>query len=473
MSELFPLPLTLWEELFVIDDYESYPANFMVRIRCRGTLPPELLSDALLNCLKSHPLFACAIERRGRRYFWVPVDHLPLPIEYHPSTPEPALPRMKRFDVTAERLWRVNCFPWRDEAGDEYMDIVIDIHHTLCDGLGAIQFVSDVAREIHDLHVTADESARKEGEGGADDRPPKKLRQADTDLEALKKRGKFSQTWKEWFLNLRFQYRSVLASFNMIWIKVASLVPLSSVPVDSVDQLLEMPRTRIGYDKIVFSATESSRLRRICRLRNTTVNTRLATELFRAIVDWKQRQGHPPFDALRLMMPFNERRLSDARLPACNRVTVSPFTRRVNEIADEEKLQASIEEGVKLVKKAGLGINFHRALWITKTFFRGLKALAKTDRIGATALFANVGNLQAHLGLPTSKQGTVCGPLTILDVDLVSTIRVGTSFAMVFHEFDGQSRLGFHYDSNLVTAEQAQDFLAFFKQRILDWETGT
>ena len=191
-------------------------------------------------------------------------------------------------------------------------------------------------------------------------------------------------------------------------------------------------------------------------------------ELFHTILDWKKDNGHPQANALRIVMPFNERSLDDSRLPSCNRVSLSPFTRKRAEIENREKLLASIEQGVRVVKKGRLGINFHRGLWFCKTFLWSLKSLAKTDRVGATAVFANVGNLDAHLGLPNVSNGVQCATLVIDDLDLVPPARVGTSFALTMHEFQGQTRFGIHYDSTTVSPEEADSFFGLLHQRILD-----
>lgn len=454
-KNLFPLPATLWEEFFVVDDHDNYPANFMTRIACSGRISRDLFLAALNNCIQSHPLFACRLRVQSRKLFWELDADKDLPVEFVSCDVEPVLPCGKRFDVWTQKLWRVQLVEWK-QRGEERTDIIVELHHALCDGLGAIQFISDVAKEIHDL------SFAKKGHSQT------KLRNADTDQSALARRGQFPQTWREFFRGLPYHYKSVAASLRLIFNKVSPLVP-----VDSVGDLLGRQKKELGYERIVFSPIESSGLRRTCRKQNTTLNSKVTAEIFRAILEWKNSNGHPATRYLRIMMPFNERGIADMSLPACNRVSLSPFTRSSKEIENESRLLASIESGVRTIKKGRLGLNFHRGLWFCKTFFRSLKMLAKTDRVGATCMFANVGNLHAHLGLPAKNVGVQCGPLTILDVDLVPPVRVGTSFAMTMHEFDGQTRLGIHYDTNMITRCEAADFFGLLKERIRDGMLGT
>lgn len=444
-DSLFPLPLTLWEELFVIDDYEAYPANFMTRIRCRGTVSPELFHEALRNCEAAHPLFRCLVVQQKRVYRWEPCPESTLPIEFVKSSQEQEMPPQRKFDLFSGRLWRIQLHEFPDETGQLRTDIFVEIHHSLCDGLGAIQFVSDVAKQIQGLYADPQTALRPE-----------------VDFVALRERGRFRQTWKEVFKGLRHQYKSLLTTFRLIFTRVDSLVP-----IPSIKELFETPKQRLGYHKIVLSPTVSSQLRRICRKEDTTVNSRVTAELFRSIYDWKIAQGHAAPKALRVMMPFNERGLSDRHLPACNKVSLSPLTRSRKQILNPTKLLESVENAVRLVKKVRLGLNFHRGLWFCKTFFRSLKMLAKTDRVGATCVFANVGNIHAHLGLPYEGNLTQCGPLAIEDIDLVPTIRIGTSFAMTLHEFNGGTRLGVHYDSNLLSEELATNFFTYLQERII------
>ena len=466
-APLFPLRLTLWEELFVVDDHDNYPANFMTRLRGVGLLPKELFVEALKNCAAIHPLFNCQVRGSGRKLYWEPIDDQVMPVEYTTTVANPDIPLMRKFDVYDGRLWRIVVAQWKDNAGQEYTDLFVEFHHALCDGLGAIQFISDVAREIHAIHhqsQTSPEENKNQEDVAVAKNSHGALQKTDTDVTTLRNRGRFPQKWSEFFRNLPFYYKSILASCRLIFTKVAPMVP-----VESVREMLDEPKEFLGYWKIVFTSTESSWLRRVCRKKNTTVNSLVTAELFRAISDWKKEKGHPRFSALRIMIPFNERNLKDSRLPSCNRVSLSPFTRSAKEIESKEKLLSSIENGVRMVKKRRLGVNFHRGLWICKTFFRTLRWLAPTNRVGTTGVFANVGNIHALLGLPVAKNGVMCGPLNVVDIDLIPTIRIGTSFSMTMHEFDGESRLGIHYDSTLMTVEDVESFFAYFKTRILDY----
>ena len=465
---IFPLPLTLWEEFFVVDDYEHYPANFLTRIRCQGRVPEELFLRALSHCEKSHPLFSACIVRQGKRLTWQKVDQEELPVRFESLAVEPELPLVTKLNAPGKRLWRIDVREWQLDNGQWRADILVNIHHALCDGLGAIQFISDVAKEIHDLHLGMFTEAPPEAndvQGAVDGSSVGKrrpLRDARTDSQLLVNRGKFPQSWSEFFRNLPSYYRSVLASLRLVFTRVAALFPL-----DDVVALMDQPKEYLGYYKIDLTPRLSSQLRRYCRQENTTVNSLVAAELFQAIHDWKIDHGDMEFQALRVVMPFNERTLADRNLPACNRVSLSPFTRKRSELADHQKLRSSIENGVRAVKKFKLGVNFHRGLWFCKYLLGGLKRLAKTDRIGATCMFANVGNLHAHLGLPVKERLTQCGPFLIEDVDLIPPVRIGTSFAMTLHEFDGSTRLGIHYDSNLAQKSEFESFFQYFHERIL------
>ncbi|MDB4640367.1 hypothetical protein OAF56_01925 [Pirellulaceae bacterium] len=443
-QNFFPNQLTLWEEFFLQDDFENYPANFMTRIRCIGRLSIDLVRESLQVCVAKHPLFNATIEKKGRTFSWVNSTDEPLPLREFESDIESPIPPNKKFKTTEERLWNIELHHFQDANGENRTDIFIQLHHTLCDGLGAIQFLSDVANSIHKLY-NKDESCRE----------------FEIDFEALKNRGKFPQSWSEFFKALPLYYKTILASFKLIFLKVDPLVPVASLP-----ELLETKKEKLGYRKIALTISESSRLRRNCRKQDTTVNSVVATELFQSVAQWKASQGHESTNGLRMVMPFNERNLKDRNLSACNRVSVSPFTQSLKNIADREGLLGRIEYVVRIVKKAKLGVNFHRGLWVCKTFFGSLKRLARTDRIGATFMFSNVGNLNGHLQLPFEKSSMRCGPILIDDIDLIPPVRVGTSFALTIHEFYGESRLGVHYDSAMMTDDQANHFFDYFEDRL-------
>ena len=446
-AHLFPLRLNLWEEFFVVDDHGNYPANFMTRIRCSGTLSRELLDQALKECVGRHPLFGCLVSRTGRRLEWELADEMPMPVEYGGQweSGEPHLRLPKKFDLFSELPWRIEVQPFCDERGRQKTDILLEVHHAVCDGLGAIQFLSDVAQTIDARHRGQRESL------------------PGLDSQALISRGRFSQTWREVFRGLPLHYQSVLASLRMMFTRIDALVP-----VDSTEELLQRSKSSLGYHRILLSSGASSGLRRRARQRNSTVNSLVAAQLFQTLSQWQLREGQTGKGSLRIMMPFNERDLSDRRLPACNRVSLSPFTRTRSQIQDFDRLLQSIDRGVRAIKKGRLGLNFHRGLRACKACFGSLKTLARTDRVGATALFSNVGNLHAHLALRFAKNGTECGPLWMEDIDLVPPLRIGTSFAMTLHEFNGQTRLGIHYDSAMLPAEQASSFFGLLEEQIVE-----
>ncbi|MEC9091141.1 MAG: hypothetical protein VX438_00445 [Planctomycetota bacterium] len=444
-NSIFPLPLTVWEEFFVVDDHEHYPANFMVRIRCQGRISNELFLTAVKKSQSLHPLFGCIIQKSGRQLLWVTEDSEALPVEFRVmAVGEPEFPLQEQFDVFKEKLWRLKIVGFSDSTGIQRTDIFLEIHHALCDGLGATQFLSDVANAIHRLDGNLGIEINRE-----------------TALTSLKNRGKFPQSWRELFKGFAHHYRSVWASVQLAFSKIEPLVPVSSV-----QKLLGTPKEKLGYRKISLPSVVSAQLRRSCRLRNTTLNSVVAAELFRWIYQWKIDQGHPVPQALRIMIPVNERTLQDRGLSACNRVSVSPFTRSRRQIIDPAALLLSIEKGVRVLKKARLGLNFHRALWVCKTLFGDLKPFAKTDRVGATCVLSNIGNINFYLGLPVEGNATRCGPFLIDDLDLVAPLRIGTSFAVTLHEFNSETRLGIHYDSAMISEQQADDFFDHFSDRL-------
>lgn len=445
----FPLKLTLWEEFFLVDDYRNYPANFMVRIRCRGQLPERILQDALRQSIQRHPLFGCRIVIRRNQAYWIKDDSPELPVVYHSVQRVPEPRPLKPFQPTLERLWRVDVFEQpEDVEGDFRSDIHVEIHHSLCDGLGAIQFISDVARTIHVL------SGRENGSHSGD------VQLARTDPGLLPDRGRIPISWREFFRAIPYHAWSLTAAVRLAFTRIDSLVRIESVP-----ELLDRPHARLGYRKLKLSETESAGLRRCARKNRTTVNSIMLTLLFQTMELWRRSNGDP-VSTLRIMVPFNERTLRDQGLPACNRVSLSPFTRTQTEIRNPQRLLSSLDHSVRVLKKTRLGLNFHRGLRFCKTVFGSLQRLANTNRVGATCLFANVGNLNTVLGLPHRHGQVLCGPIIIEDVDLIPPLRPGTSFGMTFHEFDGCSRLAVHYDTNAIPDRCIGDFLALLHDRI-------
>ena len=81
-------------------------------------------------------------------------------------------------------------------------------------------------------------------------------------------------------------------------------------------------------------------------------------------------------------------------------------------------------------------------------------------------MFTNLGNIQALLSLPYEHPGLRCGPILIEDIEPVAPIRIGTSMAMILYYFSGETRIGIHYDSSLLSRDEAADFINFFRTGI-------
>src|SRR6516165_8397701 len=98
--ELFPLPLSPFEHLFLLEDSPSYPIQFFGRLRFRGRIQQHVLNHALGIALARHPLLA-AIVRPGKdgRAYWRPsLDFVP---GVHCLNQEPAesFPPASQLDI--------------------------------------------------------------------------------------------------------------------------------------------------------------------------------------------------------------------------------------------------------------------------------------------------------------------------------------------------------------------------------------
>ncbi len=452
-----PLPVTPWEEFFLEDDFENYPANFITRIRCRGLLTESLLRSALHQNLKQHPLFDSIIAKNGRQLVWKKCLQEQLPVSSETSSAELDIPLPLKKEPFKNRLWRMHLVQFHDSKQQQYTDLIVDIHHSLCDGLGALQFLSEMALCIDEIHSrgkiqSSDNAAHPRTDNSSN--PQEKW-------AALSRRGKFRQNWREVIGTIPYHYKSVLASLRMMFSKVDPLVP-----VNAIRDLLHKPKCQLGYCRLSFDVNQSSRLRRLARMKGSTLNSLIACQIFKSISEWKLKQGHPSRNNIRILMPFNERKISDRQLPACNRVSISPFTKNQKQIEDQKTLLASLNNDIRLVKRKRLGLNFHRVLFLWKKITGSLKGIANTRRVGATCMFTNLGNIQALLSLPYEHPGLRCGPILIEDIEPVAPIRIGTSMAMILYYFSGETRIGIHYDSSLLSQDEAADFVNFFRTGI-------
>ncbi len=69
-ADLFPLPLTPFEQYLLLDDLPDQPMTAFVQLTFANALDPLRLENALFHAVHRNPLLACRIRTNSRIWHW-------------------------------------------------------------------------------------------------------------------------------------------------------------------------------------------------------------------------------------------------------------------------------------------------------------------------------------------------------------------------------------------------------------------
>jgi NRPS condensation-like uncharacterized protein len=431
MNAVDQLPLSPFEELFLLRDHPDSPSSFLVRFELSESLDVGRLESSLEQVCQLHPLAATKVELdRGGQQWWAPCS-TPIDVQWHKQPFEEVGYPTSWFDVKTQRPLRVLCFP-RKDAGTT---LVLHVHHVAFDGLGILQLFEDWLqlyrkKKPHPIYDKRKLTARC--------------------------RPKVS-FWKAIRL-LPGQWKSVRATFRVMGREVIPLLPFS---IDAGQRQSRNP----SVETRILSTDATVNAKKIARTNGVSTNSLLAARLYITIDQWQQSNGHNPSGShFRLVMPFNERGPADKDMSACNHCTVISFDRSRKEVRKAEALAKDIDREVRVIKRWRLSLNFWRALSLFRNLPGGLGKHASADRVTATTLFSNLGKLDRMFKFVSDEQSSV------MDMEVVPTLHRGMPIAMVVYEFGGQIRISMQYDRRVLDQAQANEFADRYVEAITDPE---
>jgi len=436
-SPILPLPLAPFEEYMLGDDRPGYPMNFFLRLQFSGQFNRSALQAALEDALARHPLLLAHVHRSGRRLWWAAATHARPTIAWLPQRPESSLPHAGPIDLYCETGVRMSVL-----EDEETSEIVLQSHHSCCDGRGIFAFIGDLLMSY----------ARRMGDCSQATALP------DLEPELLRTRAKFGLTpWR--FLRIAHQQAVGLLGVRQF---------LSHVPAPLV-RGQQMLRTEVSGDYPAtltqfLEAEELQGLRSAARQLDATRNDMLIRDLFLALRDWSAA-GDDPTRWLRLSIPMNLRVDCDANMPAANVVSMIFLDRRPCDMA-EPALLNSIREEMQQIKRLRLGLTFVLSLRFFRYLPGGLSRMTPGDRCLASSVLTNVGDALAHVSLPRQNGRIVAGNVVLETVEVVAPIRPFTNAVFAVLEYAGRLAIVTQYDSTLISKHEANELLTLYVQRL-------
>ena len=140
MSSVLPLPLAPFEEYLLLDDRPGYRMTFLVDQSFDGEIDRDAFDRGVTEASRRHPLLNAFVKRRwyGRRD-WVSAGGARPAVDWGHIDQPVDFPEDSGIDLTREVGARFHV-----RVGNGRSRLITTFHHSCCDGMGAIQFLSDL-----------------------------------------------------------------------------------------------------------------------------------------------------------------------------------------------------------------------------------------------------------------------------------------------------------------------------------------
>ena len=443
---IYPLPLVPFEEYMFLDDRPSYPMSFFLKFVFSGECEPRALESALQSALRRHPLLSARIEEVKRnRFHWSQSPVKEIAVRWVASDGQML---GSPIDLFSEPGFRVSA-----QRHEEETELVLQFHHSCCDGIGALRFCEDLL-----VGYAATVSERDFRRAPRDAFRP-------LDSRRLRGRGYFGLTpWKL----LKMAHRQARGLLGARQFLMRRPVPLQPIALES--DMEKLPSEYPAEFVHQLTETETASFVTAARKAGATVNDLLARDLFLAIRDYRSsRQLSKEDEWLRLSIPMNLRSPADEQLPAANMVSMIVFDRRPQDIANAQELLDSIHFEMQLIKKNQLGLTFPLSLQFSRPFpgaISRLRKLCEKPICRGTAVLSNLGRPLEDVPLARRNGKIVAGNMTLERMVFLPPIRPHTMAAFGAFTYADRLHLALHFDQRGLTAVDAEEFFVGFVSRM-------
>ncbi len=421
------------------DDTASFPMTFVLELQWRGEMQPDVLRNAIGQAVERHPLLACLVDENGE---WQPLQPHAPDVEFVAGAATAIRPGDERIDLRKEAGLRCRIFHDADEGLMRF-----HFHHSAVDGLGACKFILDILAYYH---------AAIEG---ANDRL---LRQIDP--ATLKTRG--DERWGVLPQPVTY-WQSVASHLKQAW-QLLSQRPQPLLGKEKTEESEAWP----VFSEItlhMFDAAETSRMRRVARQHQATLNDLLIATLFQVVQEYRTQSGVARNGWLRILIPTSLRFVSDRLVPAANIVGYAFAEKRSKDISgDIAGLLKSVASEMDIVREWKLGNLFvdnlrfaERNPWLRRFFTGSVSCFA-------TAILTNLGDSTrgATARLPRKDGKVTGGNLVVESLTGIPPLRKNTNAAFSVADYNKQLILRSRTNVSACGEDSAQDLLDLLVQKL-------
>ena len=439
---IFPMPLAPFEHFMLADDCPDHPMSFFIQLKFQGRFDRPQLNAALKTALKLHPLLNSRIHGSAKdatsRITWIESESPPPAIDWHDAEVPLRFAAGRWMDLRSETGLRL----WLRET-DNTTTLLLQIHHSCCDGLGASNFINTLLMAYHLLHTSASLSAMD------DMFDPRLLRERDVSCSSWLRIVKTA--WHAMFrLGRYFKHQPVPLA-------TPRALPTEDSGADQFPQ----------FQTFTFSEADTELMRVTAKRLGVSLNVLLLRDLFLILDDWNRRHSADHCSqTIRVCVPVNVRRSADHRMSAANVVSLSFLDRDATQFADPVRLLGNLHAQTKETQRLRTSLVFIPALKLIGMFPGRLHARMQRTHCQASAALSNLGVLLARSPLLGRDRRAVSGGVTLESMEPFMPLRHLTHAAFAASNYGRKLSLTISHDPRWIDAADGRELLESFARQL-------
>lgn len=434
-------PLTDFEEYMFIDDRPSFPMDSFCRLVFSQRIDLTIFREAVIETERRHPFLRCRMIKQKFGSAWKEREISPEIVSVKSAADESiesGFSFIKTLDLNVSGI-RYYIVDYEDPK--PFSVLILQLHHTLCDGLGALGMIYDLLTLY---------SFRK---GLIEKNPLLPLAP-----EALSQRGKYGWTVRRYF---QCFFDTMFTTYQHLFRKP---IPLFQAEPVSNDEIKNYPCCRIT--ELDQKATQAYFQK--AKNKGVTVNDLLIRDAFMTIKKWRSQNQCSANGWNRMMMPVNMRREWHQNIPIANIVSSVFIDRDQRDLdLDPKDLLKSIHKETEWIKKCDQAYVFLLGLRLFRSVPGLIRFLSRQNSCGSTCVMTNLGKGPDQFPLSRDENGHYCwGDLVLKSIDAFCPIRTQTQVAFCAFTYAGRLKLCLRYDHRQMTKEKADQFINIIREAI-------
>lgn len=445
-ATLFPLPLAAFEQYMLLDDSEKHPITFFLQFRLKGRLDLTALAEATKEAVIRHPLLCCRVKRISGRYFWVWSPEFVPAVELNPDVWRVTKPWLRSINLDIQTGFRA----W-GEVTETEAEITLQIHHACCDGIGASQFLEDIAvcyarRTTTDAPLPQLRTLRPELLLTRADPAPRRTGQLPGSLP-------------------RRLMKMLRDTIDFLFLERKEILQ----PMPGTDNDSEAMAFNLESEYLDRHTTR--RLRNAASRANVTLNDVLTRDLMKTLDEWNIESARAHRNKLIcVLIPCSLRGPIDDQLPAANVLGYAFPVRNRREMADVRTLLTGLGSEMSDFLKAQHGWLFVQGIQMARRIpgLMSVSAMLLRYRCMSTAVLSHMGNRLNAISSRLRTEGDTIhvGNMALAEIRCVPPLRYGTHAAIATYTFSGRLMINLRCDPERFGVTQTRQFLNRYVARL-------